>query len=126
FSGKWWQDPKFLARLSPADRLKAMQGAGSGGGGGGGVGNASAAFSGGFGGESKEKKAAFAMQKDRAAFIKDATFAMMPLFNPTSVWGNLFASRQIFSAFAGTKTGGNIMGRAGLSGTGGAAIAAGG
>jgi hypothetical protein len=66
------------------------------------------------------------MGLDRSKFMKDATFAMMPLFNPTSVWGNLFASRQIFSAFSGTKTGGNIMRKMGLSGTGGAVVAAGG
>jgi hypothetical protein len=99
-----------------------------GGGGGGGGGLPSAA--GGFGGRRKEPpiladlKAK--MDLDRAKFIKDATFAMMPLFNPTSVWGNLFASRQIFSAFSGTKAGGRLMGAAGLSGTGGAALATGG
>ena len=71
-------------------------------------------------------KAKMESQKDRAKFIKDATFAMMPLFNPTSVWGNLFATRQIFSAFSGTKTGTGLMAKAGLSGTGGAALAAGG
>ena len=67
------------------------------------------------------------MNMDRAKFIKDATFAMMPLFNPTSVWGNLFATRQIFSGLAQTKTGQGLVGRLGMgTGTGATALAAGG
>lgn len=62
------------------------------------------------------------MDMDRAKFIKDATFAMMPLFNPTSVWGNLFATRQIFSGLSQTKTGQGIVGKFGM-GTGTAATA---
>lgn len=65
------------------------------------------------------------VNKDRAAFMKDMTFAMNPLLNPTSLWGHLFASRQIFSAFSTTKTGQGIMGKFGLGGTSGAALMSG-
>ena len=104
---------KMLAAMSPEDRAWVLS-RGSGGGGGG------------FKGKPPPILADLKAKMDRAKFIKDATFAMMPLFNPTSVWGNLFASRQIFSAFSSTKTGLGLMGKAGLAGTGGAALATGG
>lgn len=57
--------------------------------------------------------------QDRAKFMKDMTFLMMPLMNPGSVWATLFSTRQAFSAF--TQTG---MGRGMVGGTlGGAALA---
>lgn len=62
--------------------------------------------------------------------LKNLTFGINPLFNPTSVWGNLFALRQNFSALA-SKDGGplqeKILGGVGLgrlSGTTGGAAAA--
>lgn len=67
-----------------------------------------------------------AMQKDRASFVKNAMFAATPIAAPTSLLGNFFATRQIFSALSGTKTGQGILGAVGLAGTGGAALATGG
>jgi hypothetical protein len=97
------------------------------GGGGGGSGGGLAAAASGFGGKRKEPpilaELKAKMDMDRSKFIKDATFAMMPLFNPTSVWGNLFATRQIFSGLSQTKTGQSIVGKFGM-GTGTAATAA--
>ena len=63
--------------------------------------------------------------KDRAAFMKDLTFGMMPLTNPGSPWGTLFATRQIFSAMT-TQHGQGLLGKFGMVGTTGAGLAAGG
>lgn len=57
-----------------------------------------------------------------AKSIQNLTFGMMPLLNPTSLWGNMFASRQIFSAANSSQ---GLLGKVGLSGTGGAAAATG-
>jgi len=61
-------------------------------------------------------------EHDHAKFMKDMTFAMMPLMNPGSVWGTLFGARQMFSAFM-TNTGQNMIGKFGFQGVGGAASA---
>ena len=65
-----------------------------------------------------------------ASVLKNLTFGINPLLNPTSVWGNLFALRQTFSALE-SKDGGplqeKILGGVGLgrlSGTTGGAAAA--
>ena len=71
--------------------------------------------------ESNAKKAAATMMGDRANFMKDMNFLMMPLMNPGSVWATLFSTRQTFSAFSKTATGKGMVG-----GTlGGAAMATG-
>ena len=140
-------NPAFrAAALAQHPELAAIWGEG---GKGGKITNASAAFSGGgfkgykigdeytgstlakihalgtMGGHAAQEKGKSDM--DRAKFIKDATFAMMPLFNPTSVWGNLFASRQIFSGLTQTKFGQGLVGKLGMgTGTGASALAAGG
>jgi len=108
--------PKMLAAMSPEDRAWVLS-RGSGGGGGGFKGKPPPILA-----DLKAK-----MDMDRSKFIKDATFAMMPLFNPTSVWGNLFATRQIFSGLSQTKTGQGIVGRFGMgTGMGTTAAVAGG
>lgn len=61
-------------------------------------------------------------EAQRAQFLKNIGFAGMPLLNPTSVFGNLFSARQLFSAASGP-VGQGILGKVGLSGTGGAALA---
>jgi hypothetical protein len=63
-----------------------------------------------------------------AAMAKNLTFAMMPLLNPTSIWGNLFASRQIFSAMSGKDAQGlrESFGLGKMSPSGGGAVLAGG
>jgi hypothetical protein len=71
--------------------------------------------------ESNAKKAAATMMGDRANFMKDMSFLMMPLMNPGSVWATLFSTRQTFSAFSKTAIGKGMVG-----GTlGGAAMATG-
>lgn len=65
------------------------------------------------------------MQASQISFLKNMSFASMPLLNPMSVWGNMFAVRQMFSAFS-TQFGQGLIGRAGLSGGTGAAAATGG
>ena len=62
------------------------------------------------------------MHRDRATFMKDMTFLMMPLMNPMSIWANLFSTRQTFSALQ-TKTGQGMLGRIGMGGLGGSAAA---
>lgn len=65
-----------------------------------------------------------------ASVLKNLTFGINPLLNPTSVWGNLFALRQNFSALAskdGRPLQEKILGSVGisrLSGTEGGAVAA--
>ncbi len=67
-----------------------------------------------------------------ASVLKNLTFGINPLFNPTSVWGNLFATRQLFTAFSSKEgqplqeriLGGVGLGRMGGS-TGGAIAATG-
>jgi hypothetical protein len=65
-----------------------------------------------------------------ASVLKNLTFGINPLLNPTSVWGNLFALRQNFSALAskdGRPLQEKILGGVGLgrlSGTTGGAAAA--
>ena len=60
------------------------------------------------------------LMKDRATFLKDMTFLMMPLMNPGSVWASLFSTRQTFSALM-TETGQRKLGKVGISGFAGAA-----
>ena len=72
----------------------------------------------------KVKNEARRQMRDTTSFMKDLTFGMMPLLNPGSPWGTLFATRQIFSAMM-TEKGQGMLGRFGLSGTKGAGIAAG-
>ena len=112
-----------LSRMSPEDRAF-YEGKGSeqGGGGGGVVGKAASKLtSSAIGAEDKAKKAAARVMSDRANFMKDMSFLMMPLMNPGSVWATLFSTRQTFSAFSKTATGKGMVG-----GTlGGAAMATG-
>lgn len=75
--------------------------------------------------EAKAQKAASLVAKDKAAFMRDMSFLMMPMMNPGSLWGTLFATRQTFGAMANTKMGQGMIGKFGLSGIGGAAMATG-
>lgn len=64
---------------------------------------------------------------DKSAFWRNMSLSMAPIMNPTSMWGNIIASRQIFSSFSSTRTGGNFLSKLGLPvGTAGAAAATGG
>ena len=38
--------------------------------------------------------------RSKTMFFKDLTFLFQPLLNPTSIWGNMIAARQTFSAFS--------------------------
>lgn len=60
--------------------------------------------------EEKANKAAAKAISDKANFMKDMSFLMMPLMQPGSPWGTLFASRQVFSAFTKTGVGQSIAG----------------
>jgi hypothetical protein len=53
--------------------------------------------------------------RSKVQFYKDLTFLFQPLLNPTSVWGNMFAARQTFSAF-NTEYGQNKIGGGGAAG----------
>lgn len=53
--------------------------------------------------------------KSKTMFYKDLTFLFQPLLNPTSVWGNMFAARQTFSAFS-TEEGQRRIGGGGAGG----------
>jgi len=68
------------------------------------------------------RRAAAKTLKDRATFMSDMSFLMMPLMNPGSLWGTLFATRQTFSAMTKTEKGrgmtGGSLGVAGLMTTG--------
>ncbi len=59
----------------------------------------------------------------QSQFLKNIGFAGIPLLNPTSVFGNLFASRQIFSGLSGP-TGQGLLSKVGLGGSAGGAAAA--
>ena len=63
------------------------------------------------------------MKTDRANFMKDMTFLMMPMMNPGSIWATLFSTRQTFSAFTKTEAGKGLLGKMGMSGLGGASLA---
>lgn len=72
--------------------------------------------------QEKAEKAANKIVRDKAAFMRDMSFLMMPLMNPGSMWGTLFATRQTFGAISNTKMGQGIASRLGMGGIGGAAI----
>jgi len=48
--------------------------------------------------------------RDRANFMKDMSFLMMPLMQPGSVWSTMFSTRQAFTAFTATEKGRGIAG----------------
>jgi hypothetical protein len=60
--------------------------------------------------EEKANKAAAKAISDKANFMKDMSFLMMPLMQPGSPWGTLFASRQVFSALTKTDIGKSLAG----------------
>ncbi len=53
--------------------------------------------------------------RSKTQFYKDLTFLAQPLLNPTSIWGNMFAARQTFSAFS-TEEGQRRIGGGGAAG----------
>lgn len=65
-------------------------------------------------------------KEDKSRFWREMTTTIGPVANPGGLFTNIIASRQVFSAFSGTRTGAAMMGKFGLAGMGGAGIATGG
>ena len=65
--------------------------------------------------QEKERAMAKTLFRSKVQFYKDLTFLFQPLLNPTSLWGNMFAARQTFSAFS-TEEGQRRIGGGGAAG----------
>lgn len=61
---------------------------------------------------------------DMSAFMRNAGFGLLPASGNLSPLSLFASGRQNFKAFSTTQTGANLMGKVGLSGTGGAVAAA--
>lgn len=68
----------------------------------------------------KENKQELKSQQDRLKFYKDLSLLTLPLFKPTSVFGNAFAAKAVSQGLLGTQAGRNAMAKHGLSGSEGA------